>query len=331
MKLWKKILFGILLGMLIVIVGGGIAFSAFRAKGEKNLKGKTEDEGSEYCVSYNGKEYKYKEDVINILCLGIDKGIEMEEARENGSYGLADAILLVSIDTKNHTLKIIAIPRDTMTDVRMADETGQVVEKQKMQLTYQYSYGKSTEQSGELMGNAVSELLYMVPVQRYCAINFQAFPIINDAIGGVDVEVLENMTWWRKEFVQGQMLHLDGDLAFDYVHQRNQTKFGSNLKRVERQKQYIAAFLEKSKEVVKKDVTLPIMVFKQIQKHMSTNLTVEDITYLVPQLLNMEIRLDEIQMIPGEIVMGSKYEEYYPDEEGIKELVINNFYEEVKP
>ena len=57
--------------------------------------------------------------MINILCLGIDKDIPIEEKRETGSEGLADVVILASIDTKEDTLKFLAVPRETMVPVKL--------------------------------------------------------------------------------------------------------------------------------------------------------------------------------------------------------------------
>ena len=77
-----------------------------RAKGGKSLKvevkqEKADESGSDkgFFIVHKGKEYRYREDIINILCIGVDKEISMEEKEaEAGRLGLADVIVLVSID-----------------------------------------------------------------------------------------------------------------------------------------------------------------------------------------------------------------------------------------
>lgn len=325
LQTWQKIAISIVLVLCIVLLIGVGAFVAFRSIGEKSLKA----EASNNTILHNGKEYQYREDVINILCMGIDKTEAMERKVESRDIlGMADAILLVSIDTKNDTVKIIAIPRDTMTNVRMTSETGEVEDKAEMQLCYQYGYGKRTEQSNELMVESVSELLYNVPIEKYCAINFEALPVLNDAIGGVDVVVQEELAEYEPEFVYGANLHLEGDLALKYVRVRNKTSIDSVVLRTQRQKQYALAFLEKAKSVVAEDVSLPVKIFQELQENMSTNISIPDITYLVPELLNVDVSEDIIQMLPGESVPGEQFLEFHVDQSALKELVIDTFYEE---
>ncbi len=340
LKKWQRYLL-FFFGIAAVILGGFFSvFFYMSAKGEKGIKtavdGSAGEEG--YFIVYNGKEYRYREDVINILCMGIDKHNSMSEERAPGVFGFADANYLISIDTKADTVKIIAISRDTMLEVKAVDDDGKVVGTKEMQLCFQYCYGKTMEQSSELTVEAVSKLFYLVPIQRYCAVNMEAIPIINDAVGGVDITVLEDVvlkdmpdeeTGEPRKLKEGEKLHLEGRLALEYIRERDQNISGSNLKRIERQKQYISEFYKQGKEKIAKDLTIPIKVFEDIQDMMSTNLTAEDITYLVPELLDMSIDTDDIQMVPGEQIKG-EYVEYYVDTEALKKMVIENFYEEVQ-
>ena len=62
---------------------------------------------------------------------------------------------------------------------------------------------------------------------------------------------------------------------------------------------------------------------------MCTNITVEDIAYLVPKLLDVSLTGEDIIMVPGEIVQPGEYEEYHVNTDQLKEIVINNFYKEI--
>lgn len=324
---WQKVLIVFVITLCVILVAGTSTYFAFRAIGEKSLKGEAE----ESTILYNGKEYRYKDDLVNILCLGIDKPEAMETRIERRQIlGMADAILLASIDTTENTLKIIAIPRDTLANVTVTTDTGEAEYKEEMQLCYQYGYGKRAEQSGQLMVDAVSELLYNIPIEKFCAINFIALPVLNDAIGGVDLVVQEDLSSMEVRFPLGAEVHLEGDLALRYVRLRNKTSVEGVTLRTQRQKQYAFAFLEKAKTVVANDLTLPVTVFQELQENMSTNVTIADITYLVPELLEMSLSEDIIQMLPGESVAGEEFLEYHADKNAVREMVIDTFYEEVE-
>lgn len=334
MKTWKKVVL-VILALIFILAGSMfVFFLVLQSKGEKNLKTipadsknvEAAEEGT--YIRYNGKKYRYKEDIINILCIGVDKDIPMEEKRETGSLGLADAILLVSIDTKEHTMKMIAVPRDSMVPVKVMDTAGRYVRTDHKQLAYQYAYGTTAEQSSSLTVEAVSKLFYKIPIQRYCSINFQALPQMNDAIGGVNVTVLEDMTWYDPRFVYGNTIHLEGNLALDYVRQRDENVTGSNLTRIDRQKQYIMEFLSTAKNVLPGNLTLPVTLYNQLQPDMCTDIEAEDITYLVTEILKTQMQEGDMFMIPGDVVMGEQYEEYHVQEDSLKSMVISTFYEE---
>ena len=344
-----KIAAAIVLGtILLIVAGAGLGFLYLRFQGERSLKSQvqimdanmenrentsedsiSEEEQEGFYITYDGKQYQYNSDVINILCLGIDKDIPIEEKRETGSEGLADVVILASIDTKEDTLKFLAVPRETMVPVKLIDTKGNFVRTENEQITLQYAYGQTAEKSCELMIDTVSNLLFHLPIQRYCAINSQALPALNDAIGGVDLVSIETVHWWNGSFYEGQQMHLEGQAALDYVRQRDETIPKSSMGRLERQKQYITCYLEQAKEAVGKDLTLPVKMFQSLTENMCTDVTVADITYLVPELLNMEINLENISMVPGETITGGEHEEYHVDADALKQLVIQMFYKEV--
>ena len=335
MKKWKKIVLCVVTALVVVVAGLAGSFFYLRAQGEKNLKtevvktGKAKGEREGLFVTYNDKEYQYNEDIINFLCLGIDKDVSMEEMQTDGNEGLADAVVLISVNVENGQIKILAIPRDTMVPVKVVDETGHFVKNANQQITLQYVYGSNAVMSCELMVDAVSNLLYKVPIQRYCSINLSAVTVLNDTIGGVDVQVLEDVHISGKNYHAGDVLHLQGTMALDYIRDRDCDIFGSSMGRLERQKQYMSNYFSTAVDAIKADMTLPMTLFQSLQGNMCTNITTEDIAYLVPELLDVSLNMEDMSMVPGEVTQPGELEEYIVNTDQLKELVINYFYEEV--
>ena len=138
-------------------------------------------------VSKNGKKYRYNEDIITLLCMGVDQGSESwEEARSEGENGQADAIFLAVLDQKAHSLKLIGISRDTMTDIATYDRQGNYVGESRNHLALAFSYGTSKQEGAELVKDAVSDLFYHLPIHGYVAIDWDALGKINDSVGGYD-------------------------------------------------------------------------------------------------------------------------------------------------
>ena len=326
-KKYQGVVGWVVISIFILLMGAVIAFFVFRLKGESNLN------AEEQFITYEGKKYEYRKEIVNILCLGIDKSVPIAHIEaKRGNIGMADTIMLVSIDTKKHKVKVLAIPRDVMAEVQQTIE-GNVVSEAKLQICMQYAYGMSMQQSNDLTVDAVSKLLYNTQIQRCCAINFEALPILNDAIGGVDVEVLEDIEEWVPELVYGETIHLEGDLAMRFVQTRNRNIVEGAALRTQRQKQYAVAFVQKAKSVIKTDPALPLTIFRELQKdgNMCTDITAEDITYLMPEILRISFSDDMIQMLPGECVVGEDgHTEYRMDVDLVKQIVIDTFYKEVQ-
>lgn len=323
---WQKILAGIIICVFLLLLSGVSAFGILRSRGANGLK------AEEQYMTYNGKEYRYREDVINILCLGIDKTIPLsyiEEGRNN--LGMSDTIIVVSIDIKKNEVKCIAIPRDTMAEVQITKE-GKAVSKEIMQICYQYAYGVSMEQSNRLTMDAVSNLLCDIPIQRCCTINFEAIMEMNEAVGGVDVVVPEDLTEWDPNLIYGATVHLEGRSAQNFIQVRNTHSVDGAALRTQRQKQYILAFIEKAKSLIAEDPTFPIKLFQELQDkgYMCTDITMEDIAYLMPEVLDISFTDDMIQVLPGESVLGDNgLAEYHVDEDMLKKIVVDIFYEEM--
>ncbi|HIZ81790.1 MAG TPA: LCP family protein [Candidatus Mediterraneibacter pullistercoris] len=335
----KKVLFIIFFVLLALIIGIIGVFFYLRAKGERALKENPvtaysdSSEGSgttEPYITYKGKKYVYNDDIINILCLGIDKDLPIEEKRASGSEGLADAVVLISINPEDGSIGVLGIPRDTVVPVKVLDTDGNFVRDENVQITLQYAYGRTAEQSCELMSSAVSNLLYRLPIHRYCSINFQAVPVLNDAVGGVEVEVLEDIDGKHCKLEAGTTVHLDGYEALDYIQDRDTSVSKSSMGRMERQKQYMMNYFARAKEVIVGDPGLPISVYKELEGNMCTNITVEDLAYLVPEVIGISLDGNSIAEIPGEVTQPDENEEFHVDEEALKELVIERFYKEAE-
>lgn len=323
----KRFLLYTVITVFLMATGAVGAFSLMRYRGGKSLKAEI------HSIEYQGEEYRYRENIINILCIGVDKWIpldQLEEERDN--IGMADTILLVSLDTDRDEAKVIAIPRDTMTEVQTTMKSGELAEKENLQICYQYAYGRTVDQGNDLMKECVSNLLYGIPIQRYCTLNIESLPILNDAIGGVDVEVKEDVEKWEPRLIYGETMHLDGELALRFVKVRNKDRADGTVLRTKRQKQYALAFVDKAKSAVLKDLSIPFALFQELQEdgYMSTDITMDDISYLLPEVVNVSFPDDAVEVIPGESRMGETgFSEYHRDTDAIKKIVIDTFYEKV--
>ncbi len=282
-------------------------------------------------IRYNGKVYRYNSDMLTFLFMGIDSN-EMVEVKESGNEGgRADTLFLFCMNPHNEESYLIAINRNTMTDINIYGSNGAYLTTAVAQITLQHIYGDGAELSCERTVETVQKLFYDLPIHGYCAINMGGVPLLNDAVGGVEVVSLETFTGELSgtEFVEGETYLLVGSMAYDYVRSRDKDTFASADMRLARQKQYLISFAANAEAATKADLTLPVTMYSTLSKYMVTDLSVGQVTYLASQLISYSFDSDHMLTIGGETVMGDEYEEFYIDEDSLYDIIIQVFYEEV--
>ncbi|MBE5843440.1 MAG: LytR family transcriptional regulator [Butyrivibrio sp.] len=282
-------------------------------------------------VKHNGTIYDYNEDIITFLVMGIDKmDEEVKEVYGEIAGGQADAIFLLVFNPHDRTTKVIGVNRNTMTDIEIYDEYGNYVTTYKAQLAVQHGFGDGVEGSCELQERAVSNLFYQLPIHGYAAINMSAIATINDAVGGVDVTPEYDFEIKDYSFKKGEQVHLDGEQAFAFLKGRDTKQIGSADKRLDRQKQYLTAFINQVISSSESKPTLAVDIFKAISKQMTTDVSVDEISYLASTVSSYSFDKDSFYLLKGKTMMGEQFEEFYPDEDAMYEMFLEIFYEPVE-
>lgn len=339
----SKIIKTILLILVSLCLVGFIIISFFRNAGKEQLVVSCEeyrsDGGialSENIVTYKGESYKINPDIFTILIMGIDEervttiGGQSWSAREDTlAGGHADALFLVVLNQREKKVQLISINRNSMVDVDVWDENGNYEGVFTKQVALQHGYGDGQEESCIRQLKTVSRMLKGIPINAYVAISMDAIPELNDIVGGVQVEVLDDIVYpeYDMNLYKGEIVTLQGEDAYWYVRLRNEGVFNSNELRLQRQKQYMKAYVNKVLEETKKDVRMPFEIYEALEKYIVTDIERNSFTYLATELLNYKIELDDIRSIPGESVQGNNFEEFYIDNDGLEELIIELFYE----
>lgn len=332
------IIFGILVLLLATAVG---AYFYLNKKGEAQLKknqsiasitapeeASSEDDGK--TIVYNGAKYKYNEDNINILFMGVDRDMQDTGEKVIGENGQADVLIWAALDSKTGHLSLINISRDAMVDVNKYNVEDKYLGTDKMQLCLAYSYGDGKEKSCENTLQSVSRLMYGMPVNAYVAIDYSAIAPLNDAIGGVTVNVLEDLTQSDSALKAGETVTLHGEQAQTYVRSRNTEVLDSNNQRMERQKQYIDAFLQQAISQTKKNLTLPVTLYNDVSDYMVTNISASEVTHLATLMIQNGVSRGDILTVPGEVTQGDVYAEFNPDDKELYKLILSVFYKEIK-
>lgn len=281
-------------------------------------------------VKYQDTIYQYNQDILTFLVMGIDRNSDATAVEEGTEGGQADALFLASMNPKDRSVKIIGINRNTMTDIDIYNGEGAYISTTTAQIAVQHGFGDGMEKSCEYQKKAVQRLFYNLPIHGYAAVNMSAIPKINDAVGGVNVMVLEDLTGADKNLVKDNYVHLTGESAFWYVQYRDMDLFGSADMRLERQKQYLSNWVNTSEQEIRKDISVALDLYNAISPQMVTDISLDEAAYLASILPGYQFDDKDFYIIEGETVMGEEFEEFYPDEDALYRLILDVFYEKVE-
>lgn len=287
-------------------------------------KDNTESGDSSY-ITYKDKKYRYNTNLRTLLFLGVDKNEEVSVKEVTGRSGQSDCLILLVLDQEKKTTTLLEISRDSMTDVKIYGIDGDYLTTEKAQIATQYAYGEGEKRSCMLAKNAVSNLLYDIPVHDYLALNMAGIAPIVDSIGGVEITVTQDYTEIDPAFTEGSTITLNGEQAEKYVRSRDITVTGSNNSRMERQTQFIQALLSKVQESEDQGDSMLQSFWTAGESYMTTNLDTN-----VVEKISSYIIEPEILSVPGKVVAGEEHDEFYVDDDELQKMIVDVFYEEVQ-
>lgn len=287
-------------------------------------------------VTYGGKTYRRNSYVKAILCMGVDRKGGMQETTLSGDGGQADGVFLLAQDTARNQLKILMIPRDsiteiTITDITQTESNGTVLGKAPDHLTLAYAYGDGRETSCKYMTEAVSGLLGGLKIDSYMAADTDVISALNDAVGGVTVKIpTPGMEARDPAFVFGQEVHLQGAQAEMFVRYRDITKDNSALFRMGQQQEYITGFFRAVKEKSREDSRIVEKLFEMTADNMVTDMGKEQYLKIAMDALGGEsLTSANFRMAPGQGTATDTYDEFYVDQEALAPVLLELFYRQV--
>ncbi len=279
-------------------------------------------------IYYNNKKYKPKNYLDTVLLIGTDGEGKVYESTAYNNSNKADFIALLVFDNNTKICNVIQINRDTIAEIPVLGITGEKAGTTTGQLALAYTYGNGLELSCKNTVKAVSNFLYQIEIDNYLSMNMDAVAALNDVVGGVEVEVLDDFSEIDPALIQGEKVLLSGEQALTYVRGRANVGDQTNLSRMNRQSQYMAAFAEKIKNEYESDNELVLNAYNAITDYIVTDCSITVLSDTAERLSEYEIK--DIISPEGEIVESNEFIEFHADNNKLKELVISLFYEEVK-
>ncbi|MCR5207661.1 MAG: LCP family protein [Eubacterium sp.] len=330
-----KIAIGIIIAILLALSVAVVGFFVYREMGKKDVM--TDVSGTAYheTVEYKGHTYRFNPDVVALGFLGVDQR-KLETVDETDFVGAADADIVVTVDIKTGKTKVIAIPRDTMIDIDIySPDSGVLLNSQSAQLCLAYSYGDGGVKSCESTIDAMSRILYNVPIQKYYALDLDGIAPLNDAIGGVKIN--NSLYPFPEMGVKvGDEVTLKGDMAEAYVRTRSMDDVEASLNRTQRQVQYVKAYAAQALPAVLSNFSTIPNLYNTAVPYSNTNLTLSNATFIGSLLLQKGVTDFETYTIEGEMKAakdplkpGIVHAEFYPDEDSVMETVLSVFYTKI--
>lgn len=321
--------------VIVIVIASVLGFFALEVN-KGDFTGETivtTDDVYDEILEYNGKSYKYNENIIALAFIGVDQD-DLKTADETDFVGAADADIVFAIDTETGKASVISVPRDTMVDIDIYDTNGKFTQTKNAQLCLAYSYGDGNKQSCINSVNAISRVLYNVPIQKYFVLDLTGIPVLNDAIGGVTLESQYDIEEYGIK--KGETVTLIGEASTAYVRTRDMDNIEASLNRTERQIQYVKAYSQQLLPAVKNDFGVISELYNSVKNYSMTDVELDNLTYIASILLSKGITSFDTYSLQGEMKASQDtvyadivHAEFYPSEESIMDIVTSVFYTQV--
>ena len=233
--------------------------------------------------------------------------------------------MLFVFDNDANRYTAIHINRDTMVDINVLGVAGNKVATVHKQIALSHTYGNGKELSCHNTANSVTSLLMGMKVNHYASLSMDSVAVLNDLVGGVEVQILDDFSGIDASRVKGETVKLIGSQALTYVRTRKGLEDSSNSTRMQRQQQYIEALYDTFNQCATENDEFIVEASVKMSEYMISDRSVTQMQALAEKFGEYEFM--GIEDIDGESVLGKEFIEFYPNEETIKDLVIQLFYE----
>ncbi|MBO5797908.1 MAG: LCP family protein [Clostridia bacterium] len=272
-------------------------------------------------------EYFPRQDLVVLLLMGIDKEGPVQSSGSYNNDGEADVVSLLIFDKKDKVMRVLSLNRDTMTDVPVLGIGGRPAGSVYGQLALAHTFGTGLEDSCDNTVKAVSDLLLGAPIDHYMALNMDAIPIANDAVGGVTVKVTDDFSAIDPSLPMGEVT-LRGEQATTFIRTRKGLGDQLNLSRMQRQKVYMEGFLEALRAKRAGSDSFLLKMYEDMADYAVTDCSFTTLNSILGRYA--QYPLAEIVVPEGQNVEGEEFMEFHLNEESFEDLVLRLFFAEKK-
>lgn len=192
---------------------------------------------------------------LNILIVGIDS----RENQGDDSFGTTDDVegirgdttMLMHVSADRSRVQVVSIPRDLVTDIPACTRTdgsvsGATTEQFNAAITIGANWGYDVA-SGIACTKATTEHLTGLPIDAFAVVDFKGFEGMINALGGVWFNLDEAVSdSYAQLNLPAGCQQLDGRQALAYARARYGLGDGSDISRIGRQQQLVAAIFREA-------------------------------------------------------------------------------------
>ncbi len=225
---------------------------------------------------HSGAEIKSREDVTNILLIGVDK-------RDDSFPGNSDSMILVSVNRTKQAVTMISFLRDLYVGIDGMN-------------TYKLNAAHAIGGAPLLM--KVIEDNFKIDIDYYVSVDFQGFEEVINTLGGVPMEITEEEQLAANEYIRGMnvaaglevnteilnsygSLVLTGKQALGFARIRSLA--GADFQRSNRQRRVLGAVLESARSASFLDITA---VANQVAQYVTYNIPRDEFMQLLMEVPN---------------------------------------------
>jgi LCP family protein required for cell wall assembly len=244
------------------------------------------------CTAFFALYIAFPPPPVDILIMGLDsRGNE-------GNLTRTDSIMILGINPADMDIGLLSIPRDLFIQVSNYG-------MQRINTINVLAEMEETGRGPHLLAQSI-EQNFAIGIDYYIRLDFQAFVTLVDAVGGLDIDVPDEIVDYqfptddygtREIRFQAGLQHMDGQTALIYARTRHAD---DDYGRAERQQQVVTALSRK--------LANPLNwagAWFTIQQHIDTNMNLFDMMGLIPPMLfnGGDIRrlvIDREYILPGD-------------------------------
>ncbi len=320
-----------IIGIIVLAILAGVLIYLDRLEKAESA-GKEDDASSDLgqlriVELADGTKYREKPAVTTLLIAGIDK---TEDSRVTGSKayrsgGQADFLVLIAIDHTDKVIHQLQIDRDTMTEVTTLGVFGNETGTRVMQICLSHAFGETKEDNAKYTVQAVQRLLDGLEIDGYYMVNYNAVPVLNDALGGVTVDIAFDMTSENPAWTKGTTVTLHGKEAEAFVRARKTVGEGTNEERMVRQNEFMRKAIRQMNQKISEDSGFADSLLEMLSGISTSNMPTKRLAEELYKAHSYEVM--EVSHPDGEYSIGSDgFMEFHMKDGAAVEWVLENLY-----